>query len=198
MIKKFYNLFLVVNILLCVALLFLFVGSETPKYLDIYFTIFFIFDLGLNIFLAENKKSYLLSIKGVIDIISVFGNMLKVLRLLRLFKLDKEIKVLSAIYHTLKDKKEFLLELNLFLVITLLVCSYILMIFEPTTFETLASTLYYCIVCISTVGFGDMLATLPITRITTVIIILVGQSIFIIDLLLISNGIIKYRNIEVD
>lgn len=165
-----------------------FIGETSPKYLELYFTAIFIFDLSLNIYLAKSKKKYLLSAEGVIDIISIFGNLLKVLRLLRLFKLYKDMKVIGAFRQTLKDKKVFLVERNLFLLITLLICTYILMVFEPTTFESLTSTLYYFIVCISTVGFGDMLATLPITRITTIIIIIVGQSIFIIDLLLISNG----------
>lgn len=158
----------------------------------------FIFDFALNLFTATSKKVYLRSFNGIIDLISILGSMFKVLRLLRLFKLDKEIKIISALKCTFKEKREALIELNMFLLITLLMGSYILMVFEPETFQTLGSTLYYCVICISTVGFGDILPSIPITRFVTILIIIVGQSIFIIDLLIISNGIIKHRNIEVE
>lgn len=196
--SKIYNRFITINILVYVSLMFYMIEVGVPAKLELYFSILFVFDFILSFALAKSKKDYVTSFNGIVDIISMFGSFLKVLRLFRLFKLDKEFKVITSFKLTVKEKKEHLIELNMFLLITLVICSYVLMTVEPATFGSLSETLYYCVICISTVGFGDILPTVPITRVVTVIIIVVGQAIFIIDLLIISNGIIKHRNINVE
>lgn len=80
------------------------------------------------------------------------------LRLLRIFRINKQYKELKVLFLSLRSSsKELTLLLVIFLVLAALFANFIYYaeFHEPTTFPTAFSGLWWAIVTLTTVGFGD-------------------------------------------
>ncbi|MBQ9515281.1 MAG: two pore domain potassium channel family protein [Ruminococcus sp.] len=77
---------------------------------------------------------------------------------------QKRRRLLKQAFNTTGATKIFLIFLIFFLLSAL-----IIMLVEPTI-HTYFDSLWYCFVAISTIGFGDLTATVPVTRILTVLL----------------------------
>lgn len=149
----------------------------------------FAIEYMLRIWITDKKKKYILSFYGIIDLISIlplflyfikafsftFISALKILRVLRFIRfLESETFFFGKI-------SPFQLQVarTLFTIFTLLfVFSGLIMISESNVdharIKTFGEAFYYCVITLSTVGYGDYTPITAAGRTLTVILILGG------------------------
>lgn len=174
----------------------------------------FIFSIEylLRIYVAEKPFKYIFSFYGVIDILSILPFFLttafdlkalrafRIFRIFRAFKLVRYNKALNRFSIAFGIIKE---ELVLFFMVTLILVFLTasgIYFFEneaqPKVFSSLFHSLWWAIVTLTTVGYGDVY---PITlggRIFTFFVLIIGIGIVTIPAGLVATALTKARTIE--
>ncbi|MFD2907747.1 ion transporter [Flavobacterium ardleyense] len=174
--------------------------------------IIFSIEYLLRIYVAEKPLKYIFSFYGVIDIISILPFYLhvafdlkalrafRIFRIFRAFKLvryNKALKRFGIAFNIIKE------ELVLFFMVTLILVFLTasgIYFFEneaqPKVFSSLFHSLWWAIVTLTTVGYGDVY---PITlggRIFTFFVLIIGIGIVTIPAGLVATALTKARTIE--
>ena len=162
--------------------------------IEVFCVIVFTVEYLLRIYVTDKKLKFIFSFFGIIDLLAIlpfylsFGvdlRSLRALRFLRLFRILKLVRYNRAMNHfalAIKSAKE---EIFLFLFITLILIYFSavgIYYFEnqaqPEHFSSIFDSLWWAIVTLTTVGYGDVY---PIT---------VGGKVFTFFILLIGLGIV--------
>tara|TARA_Y100000385_G_scaffold50965_1_gene47780 strand:+ start:4681 stop:5424 length:744 start_codon:yes stop_codon:yes gene_type:complete len=190
-------------------------NSEIIRFLEIFegiCIVIFSIEYILRVFLAKKKLGFIFSFYGIIDLIAIlpfylsFGFDLRsarVLRFLRLFRLIKLIRYNSAINRFSLAFKMIKEELIMFSVVSMILfylsavgIYYFENAVQPESFSSIFSSLWWSVVTLTTVGYGDVV---PITiggRIFTFIILMLGLGIIAIPTGMISSALTEARNTE--
>jgi voltage-gated potassium channel len=158
-------------------------------------TLLFTIELGLRIYCLEKPKIYLKSFYGIIDVLAVLPTwlalvlpgaqtliVLRLLRTLRLFRVLEMMalvgqgKLLLEALHRSRGQIVLFLFTMLMLVI---VFSSMLYLIEPKEagFTSIPKSIYWGIVTLTTVGYGDVVPVTPLGQFISVVIMLSGYSI---------------------
>ncbi len=136
--------------------------------------------------IAKKKFEYIFSIKAIIDLLAIlpFFHQLRLLRLLvlfRVFKLFRYAKSFQTFVSVIATKKFEFLTLLTFASIVIFVSSVLVYVMEANNPEspinTLFDALYWSIVTISTVGYGDVTAVTDAGRVVALFVIVSGISV---------------------
>ena len=129
------------------------------------FNVFFIFDYFLNMYLSENKFFFILSTSYLLEYVSVipsflagvkvvsrsnYVNLTRVFRFLAVLRLDK---ILAR--HSMEVTRHYFKLLNTILRIWI-VCASVLLVVEIESNNEILNWLYFMIVTMASVGFGDV------------------------------------------
>ena len=129
------------------------------------FNVFFIFDYFLNMYLSENKFFFILSTSSLLEYVSVipsflagvkvvsrsnYVNLTRVFRFLAVVRLDK---ILAR--HSMEVTRHYFKLLNTILRIWI-VCASVLLVVEIESNNEILNWLYFMIVTMASVGFGDV------------------------------------------
>ena len=176
------------------------------------FTILFSIEYLLRIYCSKKKKKYIFSFMGIIDLLSVIPTYLvvfyapigylidiRVLRLIRVFKifqlspyLRSGHKMQIALRSSRPKMIVFILSVSL-IVIILGTLMYIVE-GQRNGFENITQSIYWAIVTLTTVGYGDVVPISSLGKIISVIIMLLGYAIIAVPTGIVSAEIIKNKD----
>ncbi len=162
------------------------------------FTILFTLEYVLRIWLVRKKTAYLFSFYGVIDFISILPTYLtllvpgmqfllvvRILRLLRVFRVMKMARYLGEANYILNAMQASLPKITVFLFIVLSITiilgtgMYVIegLVAGNPGYNSVPQSVYWGIVTISTVGYGDVSPITPAGKFIASLMMLIGYGI---------------------
>jgi len=194
-------------LLMCVILLsVLCVALESVAPIDLHyhnqleiaewiFTVLFSIEYLFRIITVKKPWTYVFSFYGIIDLISVLPNYLsllfvgtnslialKALRLLRVFRILKLTPYIGASNNLLRALKASRSKIFVFIFSVLILCVIFgsLMYFvesDSSGFTSIPRSIYWCIVTLTTVGYGDIAPQTPLGQLIASMIMILGYGI---------------------
>lgn len=218
---KAFDILLVGLILLSVAVVML---DSVPEYHERYGTFFyrlewvitvlFTVELGLRIYCLDKPLLYLKSFYGVVDVLAVLPTwlvlffpgvqalvvvrLLRTLRLLRVLELMALVGEGKLLLDALK-RSQGQIVLFLFTVLMLVtIFSSVLYLIEPAEagFTSIPKSIYWGIVTLTTVGYGDITPITPWGQFISVMVMLTGYSIIAVPTGVFSAQVIRSLRAE--
>ncbi|MDW7731974.1 MAG: ion transporter [Methanolobus sp.] len=217
---KYFDILLIVSILLSVLVVMLdSISSMRIAYgrllynLEWFFTILFTIEYLLRLTCVRDRAKYAFSPLGIIDLVSIiptylslflpgsqFLLVIRVLRVLRVFRVLKlvhyvnEAEMLTKALRASKRK----ITVFLFTVLTLVVILGSLMYLiegEENGFTSIPTSIFWAIVTLTTVGFGDIVPQTPLGRALASVIMILGYSIIAVPTGIVTSEI-SFASIE--
>ncbi|WP_339838902.1 ion transporter [uncultured Maribacter sp.] len=177
------------------------------RIIEIFCVIVFTIEYLLRIYVSDKKHKFIFSFFGIIDFLAILPfylslgvdlRSLRALRFLRLFRILKLIRYNKAIKHFSKAISLAKEEILLFLIVTLILIYFSavgIYYFEneaqPENFSSIFDSLWWAIITLTTVGYGDVY---PITvggKVFTFFILMIGLGIVAIPTGIISSALTK-------
>jgi len=174
--------------------------------------IIFSIEYIIRLYIAKKKFKFIFSFYGIIDLLAIlpfylsFGfdlrsaRILRFLRLFRIIKLVRYNKAINRFTIAFKMIKEELIMFSVVSLILIYLSAVGIYYFEndvqPDSFSSIFSSLWWSVVTLTTVGYGD---AVPITiggRIFTFLILMIGLGIIAIPSGMISSALTEARNLE--
>jgi voltage-gated potassium channel len=222
---RYFDISLIVCILLSVSLIFIdTIDSVHQEYGGLirigewFFTVLFTLEYSLRLYCSENRFSYAKSFYGLVDFISILPSYLglfipganaalaiRVLRLFRIFRVLKLLRYLAEGNLLLKammqsSRKVFLFFFSVSLII--MVLSVVMYVIEGphNGFTSIPKSMYWTVVTITTVGYGDITPQTPLGQGIAALTMLIGYSIIAIPTGIltaeISHEMVKMRDLR--
>lgn len=199
---KYFDVVLIWTILVSVALVLMAsVESWWVRYGDIFFALEWFFT-GLftveyltRIYCARDRRSYIFSFYGVVDLLAILPSYLaliftgatylmviRLLRVLRIFRILKLVRYLSDANLLVRSLWQARRRILVFYASVLVVCiifgSVMFIVEGPRHgFTSIPKSIYWTIVTITTVGFGDITPHTPLGQTIASMTMLIGYSI---------------------
>lgn len=201
---KVFDLVLLVLILLSVLVVMLeSVESINAKYHNLFvvlewvFTIFFTIEYILRLLTVMRPIKYATSFFGVIDLLAIIPTYfslifpgthyllavrgLRLLRIFRILKLAKFVKESYVIMEALKASRAKISVFMFFVLILTMVLGSLMYLIEGTVpdtgFTSIPRSIYWAIVTITTVGYGDISPITSLGQFIAAVLMLIGYSI---------------------
>lgn len=158
-------------------------------------TIFFTLEYLLRIITTNNPKRYIFSFFGIIDLIAILPmylsfffvgskifSVIRALRLLRLFKILNHPKFTGQSQHLLRaldaSRRKITIFLYFILISTILIGSLMYVVEgEENGFTSIPTSIYWTIVTLTTVGYGDISPGTPLGQFIASMVMILGYGI---------------------
>lgn len=217
---KAFDVLLLIAILLSVIIVMLdSVHSINQKFSQVFlilewtFTIFFTLEYFLRIYITKNPfKNYIFSFYGIIDFLAIlptylsliltgshFMMVIRIFRLIRVFRILKLGRYVGA-SQILRDslynsRHKITVFLEIIMTIVVLMGSIMYIIEGPENgFTSIPRGIYWAIVTLTTVGYGDIAPTTVIGQFLASIIMIMGYAIIAVPTGIVSSEMIKSEN----
>lgn len=180
---------------------------------DLISVIIFTIEYLLRIWTADQEPNahrhpalrYIFSAEGIIDFLSIIPfylpflgldlrllRILRIIRLFRLFKLARYVSALTLVTGVIKDKKEELGISIIFTIFTLLITSALMYFVEkgaqPDKFTSIPETMWWAVVTLTTVGYGDVFPITVAGKILGGLIALTGIFVLALPVAILAGG----------
>ena len=214
---KIFDLLLLVAILLSV---FLVIVETIPEVRASYhnqiviiewiFSVLFMIEYILRIYSINNRLKYILSFYGIIDFLSIlpalvllfYANahsllLLRALRLMRIFRILKLTRYMSQgqiIIRALKASKEKILVFIFFIFLLVILFGSLIYLIEGDInpkFDSIPRSIYWAIVTITTVGYGDISPVTPLGQFLASLIMISGYAILAVPTGIVTGELIS-------
>ncbi|QRM90892.1 ion transporter [Lacinutrix sp. WUR7] len=172
-------------------------------------TILFSLEYVARIITVKKPLKYITSFYGVIDLLStipkylslIFGGVhalaaLRALRLLRVFRILKLARYLGASNNLLTAIKASRVKISVFLfavvIISIILGTIMYMVEgEENGFTNIPKSVYWCIVTLTTVGYGDIAPQTPIGQFIASIVMILGYGIIAVPTGIVTSELTK-------
>ena len=180
------------------------------KILEWGFTLLFTFEYYLRIYCLKHPVKYVTSFWGIIDFLSIFpaylslfwptGQALTVLRLLRtmrifrIFRLQRFQEASAQLMEALKNSALRIGVFMLFVFVAAVIMGTMMYSIEGEVnpaFDNVLTGIYWAVVTITTVGFGDVVPITPGGRFIAVLVMLLGYSIIAVPMGIVAGETIN-------
>lgn len=213
---KLFDIILLIMILISVVILMLdTVPSYHLKYNKVFntiewiITIFFTIEYFLRLYSVLKPFRYMKSFFGIIDILSTCPmyfeffipgvsslmaiRLLRLLRIFRILKLDNFLNQANFLAVSLKESMQKITIFLFFIVLMVTIFGSILYIVEHHVnegFESIPSSIYWAVVTITTVGYGDISPITPLGKVLASIIMISGYAVIAVPTGIVTSSII--------
>ena len=159
------------------------------------FTILFTIEYFLRIYCVRLPSSYVFSFFGIVDLLSIIPtylsvllpgaqalSVIRVLRVLRIFRVLKLFQYISEAKHLktalITSKRKIYIFLFVVMNIVIILGSIMYLVEgEKAGYTSIPKSIYWAIVTLTTVGYGDIAPLTPIGQTISALIMLIGYSI---------------------
>jgi voltage-gated potassium channel len=185
-------------------------GSHAAHYiiLDWVFFVLFSIEYFLRVYIESRKRDFIFSFYGMIDLLAILPSLflvpgfrvLRILRFLRIFRIFKATRFILAVDRLASALREIQQEL-LALVILSLMLVYLaacgIHFFErdvqPEEFGSIIDSMWWAVVTLTTVGYGDVYPTTGGGKVFTAIVTLIGVGLIAIPSGLLASVLTEAR-----
>lgn len=176
------------------------------KSLEWFFTILFTLEYLLRVFSVKKPHQYIFSFFGVIDFLATIPTYIsifipgteyllaiRVLRILRVFRVLKLVQYLNEAEYITRALSASRRKISVFLFAVVMIAIFagsLLYVVEgqENGFTSIPTSIYWAIVTLSTVGFGDITPVTPLGKFIAAAIMILGYSIIAVP-----TGIVSYE-----
>lgn len=173
------------------------------------FTIIFTFEYFLRIYTAHKPLKYIFSFYGIIDLLAILPSYLsillvgshylvviRILRLLRVFRVLKLARFVGAadtLQTALRNSRaKIIVFLEVVITIVVIVGSMMYLIEGPENgFNSIPKSIYWAIVTLTTVGYGDIAPNTPLGQILASMLMITGYAIIAVPTGIITTEMSK-------
>ncbi|RUR34370.1 ion transporter [Vreelandella nanhaiensis] len=178
-------------------------------YIEWAFTVLFTVELAVRIYCLERPTIYLKSFYGVVDMISILPawlvllvpgfhalviiRILRVLRIFRILRLMEFVGEGRLLIDALKRsvRQVLLFFCSIFMVVTMFAALMYTIESPETGFTSIPMSIYWAVVSVTTVGYGDIVPGTPLGKTITVVLMLIGYSIIAVPTGIFSAQVIR-------
>ncbi len=216
---KLFDILLLVTILFSVVIVMLnSVLSLHEKYGELFLsiewiiTIIFTVEYFLRIYAEKKPLKYIYSFYGIIDLLSILPTylslfltgthflivirMLRLMRIFRIFKLARYVRASNVLLLAfINSRRKILVFLEVVLIIVVITGSLMYLVEGPETgFTSIPKAIYWSIVTITTVGYGDIAPQTILGQTIASMLMLVGYSIIAVPTSILGSEFIKIKS----
>lgn len=163
--------------------------------LEMFFTLVFSLEYVLRLYSHPKPLKYFFSFFGIIDLLSIIpfyltfilpdGHFLVTIRIIRLLRVFRILKLTSFVHHAHVLKTAIIASLQKITVFMLTIVALVLIIGtimyvvegEEHGFTSIPQSIYWAIVTITTVGYGDLTPQTPLGQVISSIVMIMGYAI---------------------
>lgn len=219
---KTFDIFLMGMIIASVIVVMLeSVGELQANYQSIFyvlewiFTIFFTIEYGLRLYCVYNPMKYAKSFYGIIDLLSILPTYLSLIipgthtlmviralrlfRVFRIFKLAHFLKEGHLIIQALKASRAKITVFLVFILLVVMVMGSLMYFIESeanTGFTSIPRSIYWAIVTLTTVGYGDIAPQTPAGQFVAAAIMIMGYVVIAVPTGIVSSELLSQQELQ--
>lgn len=183
--------------------------EDLLKTIEWFFTIIFTFEYIARVYSSEKPFKYILSFYGVIDLLSTLPTYLaffipggETLLILRVFRLMRIFRILKLGHYVrgsqiliaslLENRGKIIAFLSTVLTVVIFIGT-LMYIIEGSEngFTSIPRSIYWAIVTVTTVGFGDISPQTNVGQFLASVLMLIGYSIIAVPTGIVSSGLMR-------
>ena len=184
------------------------------RMLEWVFTIFFTIEYILRLYVVHRPWKYALSFFGLVDLLSILPSYLsfffygsqslmviraiRLLRVFRIFKLANYSKDAQHITSALKSSKRKIFVFLTFVMLLVIIFGSVMYLIEGSQpgspFDSIPRSIYWAIVTLTTVGYGDISPTTSFGQFLAAIVMLMGYAVIAVPTGIVSSEMVKESN----
>ena len=177
-----------------------------------FFTLLFTIEYVLRIYCSTDKKKYILSFMGIIDLLSIIPTyliifyapivalidirVLRLIRIFRIFKLSPYLRSGHTMQIALRSSRPKIIVFILSVSLVVIILGTLMYIVEgqQNGFDNIPKSIYWAVVTLTTVGYGDVVPITTLGKTVAVFIMLLGYAIIAVPTGIVSSEMSKNRN----
>lgn len=178
------------------------------------FTIFFTIEYALRIYCSREKRKYIFSTMGIIDLLSIIPTYLgafyapigslidirimRLIRIFRIFQLSKYLRSGHTMQIALRSSRPKIIVFILYISLIVIILGTLMYIIEgqQNGFENIPKSIYWAVVTLTTVGYGDVVPITTLGRTVAVFIMMLGYAIIAVPTGIVSAEFSKNKTDE--
>lgn len=219
---KLFDVALLVAILFSVLIVMLESVPQLGAKYGLYFliaewilTILFTIEYILRLYVVQRPAKYATSFFGVIDLMAILPTYLslilpgsqyliavrslRLLRVFRIFRLVNYLRGSRTILFALRQSRHKIQVFLFAILVVVIVMGSIMYVVEGQQndgFDNIPRSIYWAIITLTTVGYGDITPITPLGQMLASIIMILGYAIIAVPTGIVSSEIMKYENLK--